>query len=346
MNDDTAQLLVDRLSGGLPEPAVAPIPELLRDGRGARRRRRGTTVGVAVVAIAVVAAGVALVPRLGSGSPDPAPAHGMPAPPEGMRWVGYGTQVVAVPQSWSTGDARCDVPLSDTVYVGIAGEFFCDTPPELPGVSSVRIGPIENGPAFSIDSPDLDLEEQIHNSQRELPDGWVTVPWQLYGSVSNMLRQFRAAGLEAEVVREYAPESEAGREVTVPSSGSPVELGSTVRLILPAHQAMVIEQAAAGPGDVIDVHFPEHTLRGTDYVMSLRTHSGFVDAFQLGPVVSGESGAPTWRPIGDRLPVADLAIGGEGPDLLAVPESAAPGTYRVCIENMAQPLCDMVTVVE
>jgi hypothetical protein len=130
MNNHAAQLLIDRLALGLPEPGTAPVPELLRDGQRSRRRRRRTAVGAAVLAVAVVVAGIALVPRLASDSPDPAPADGMPVPPDGMRWVGYGQVVFAVPETWTTGDAPCNLPQSNTVWIHIPGDFsVCEEPP-------------------------------------------------------------------------------------------------------------------------------------------------------------------------------------------------------------------------
>lgn len=45
------------------------------------------------------------------------PAADLPAPPAGMRWVGIGRVVVAVPETWSTGETRCLEPVADTVYV-------------------------------------------------------------------------------------------------------------------------------------------------------------------------------------------------------------------------------------
>jgi hypothetical protein len=57
MNDATAQLLVDRLAAGLPEPSTVPIPELLRDGQRSRLRRRRTAVGAVALAVTVVVAG-------------------------------------------------------------------------------------------------------------------------------------------------------------------------------------------------------------------------------------------------------------------------------------------------
>jgi len=320
-----------------------------RAGRAGRRRR--TAAVVALGALAVVGAGVVLVllpgsDSPGSTSPDPASADSMPAPPPGMRWVGYADQVVAVPSSWTTGDAPCEVPQSDTVYLASLGEFFCVTPPAVPGVSYVRISPVVNGPAFTVDSPDPALEEQIQDSQREVPAGWTTVPWHPHGSTTNMLRELRREGLAAEIVREYVPEDEGGANRTVPAPGSPVREGTTITVVVPVHRPMVITQAIAAPGEEFDALFPERTLRGLDYVMTLQSRSTLAHAFQLGPVPAGSDGTPSWRHIEDRLPVADIAVGGVGPDRLVVPESAAPGTYRICIENAVVPLCDALTVLD
>ncbi len=275
---------------------------------------------MAFAAIALVAAGAVAVSRLGADSPDPGPdpivAVGMPPPPVGMRWVGYADQVLAVPESWGTDDAACNVPLSDTVYLAFPGDFFCATPAAVPGVSYVRISPITNGPAFTVDSPDLELEQQIQDSQLEVPDGWTTVPWRPHGSPLNMVRELRRAGLDAEVVREYRPGASAGNETT-PSSGSPVRLGTTISVVIPVDRPMVIRQAIATPGDVLDVEFPEGTPNGEDYLMS---------------------------PLSSPRITAPYRLNQDGAfDQLVIPDDVSPGLYRICVD--VTPLCDVLTVV-
>ena len=43
-------------------------------------------------------------------------ASSFPEAPDGMRWVGSGRVVVAVPDWWTTGETTCSTPVEDTVY--------------------------------------------------------------------------------------------------------------------------------------------------------------------------------------------------------------------------------------
>jgi hypothetical protein len=64
-------------------------------------------------ALAALALTLALT---GCGQATGESADSFPAPPDGMRWVGYGRVVVAVPDWWTTGETTCDTPVEDTVY--------------------------------------------------------------------------------------------------------------------------------------------------------------------------------------------------------------------------------------
>jgi hypothetical protein len=291
-----------------------------------------TRLVVAVAAIAVVAIGAALVSRLGTYSPgpdhDPVLSSGMPVPPDGMRWVGYGDVVFAVPETWTTDDAPCNLPQSNTVWLAIPGDYFpCGAEP-VAGLSSLRISLNtistrggEPGPGFTVDSPDEQLATEILDSHLALPTGWTTVPWRLHGSALNMARELRRVGLDAQIVREYVPEE--GANQTVPSSGSPVRLGTAITVVIPVDRPMVIRQAIAAPGHVLDVEFPEGAPNGEDYLMSLRSSPRITAPYQLS---------------------SDSADG----DMhrLVIPEDAAPGLYRICVKDSVEPVCDVLTVVD
>lgn len=69
----------------------------------------------------------------GQGSGDL--ASSVPSAPVGMRWVGLGQVVVAVPDWWTTGDTRCLAPVEDTVYFDQAATADCD---DAPAAETVR----------------------------------------------------------------------------------------------------------------------------------------------------------------------------------------------------------------
>lgn len=52
------------------------------------------------------------------------------SPPEGMRWVGHGRVVVAVPEWWTTGETDCLAPVETTVYFDSGA--ITDCAPSMP----------------------------------------------------------------------------------------------------------------------------------------------------------------------------------------------------------------------
>lgn len=121
----------------------APIQEILARGRQARRRAALGAASAALAFTAVVGIGSALLDRDPQGQRDIAPGNPdeRPPPPEGMRWVQDGRVQVAVPESWSSNDARCGVPMSDTVVTRAAAEDAdgCTPPERDASVSSLAL---------------------------------------------------------------------------------------------------------------------------------------------------------------------------------------------------------------
>ncbi len=96
-----------------PDP---PALDALVDGAEnvRRRRRRWMVAGAAALTAAVALSGVA-VQRALDDPVDVAPAQQVPTPPDGMRYVGAGQAVVAVPEWWTTGETQCLTPVETTV---------------------------------------------------------------------------------------------------------------------------------------------------------------------------------------------------------------------------------------
>ncbi|GAB3196552.1 hypothetical protein GCM10027062_06060 [Nocardioides hungaricus] len=137
-------------------------------------------------------------------------------PPAGMRWVGYGGAVVAVPDWWTTGETQCGAPVEDTVYFDSGAVIDCADPVDprtVREVSSLAI--LDNGnDRYRADDLDGACEEwfpgvcrrlfalpdsetifavtiadegdgdfaEIRDSARELPDGVTTVPLAIGGA--------------------------------------------------------------------------------------------------------------------------------------------------------------------
>ena len=107
-----------------------------REHATGQRHRRWATIGAVAAVLAVAAAGVA-VQRLGDDG-RAAEAAGLPAAPDGMRWVGLGRVVVAVPDWWTTVETHCGVaPVEDTVYFDQAAQVDCEDPVDLDTVREV-----------------------------------------------------------------------------------------------------------------------------------------------------------------------------------------------------------------
>jgi hypothetical protein len=80
---------------------------------------------------------VVLVLMGGCGAPSGEPASAATGAPAGMRWVGWGQVVVAVPDWWTTGETHCFAPVEDTVYFDTAATADCSDAPATAAVQEV-----------------------------------------------------------------------------------------------------------------------------------------------------------------------------------------------------------------
>ena len=78
-------------------------------------------LAAAATVLAVVGAGVAVQRTMLDDRATDLPS-GMPAPPDGTRWVGLDRVVVAVPDWWTTGETQCLAPVETTVYFDSAAQ--------------------------------------------------------------------------------------------------------------------------------------------------------------------------------------------------------------------------------
>ncbi|MCW2751708.1 MAG: hypothetical protein JWR83_2818 [Aeromicrobium sp.] len=120
MNEQEATTYVGRLAETIPD-RPAPVTDLIRDGEVAKRRRnRRTVLGAIVAAVLVIAGGAvaqqALAGGNGRGRVPKLPEASTPQVPDGMRLVGIGRAVVAVPASWPVIDSDCEEPQGDHVF--------------------------------------------------------------------------------------------------------------------------------------------------------------------------------------------------------------------------------------
>ncbi|MEO6295254.1 MAG: hypothetical protein ABIP01_04885 [Candidatus Limnocylindria bacterium] len=107
-------------------------------------------------------------------------------------------------------------------------------------------------------------------------------------------------------------------------------------LIVPSHD--VVE-----PGQIVELRFPEETLRGTLFVLDRKAGEGWERRYML--VSDANNPRPAWfTPDREDLGVGDIGIGGSGPDRVVIPEVADPGNYRLCTGNAGENFCAPIEV--
>jgi hypothetical protein len=141
------QQLSNRLEDRVADvPVGAPPIDAMRSA--VRRRRSRMTVLGAAAAVAVIAAGGVAWQQVDNADPRPPIASDQPAdpdaPPEGYRYVGIGSAVIAVPETWGSNETECGTPQEDTVVIDQG--FICQALiPRPADVDSVRVEPILDG---------------------------------------------------------------------------------------------------------------------------------------------------------------------------------------------------------
>lgn len=138
--------------------------------------------------------------------------------------------------------------------------------------------------------------------------------------------------------------TEAGDGTVVPTT----EAGEVAR-------AMTVLPDVVEAGSLVELTFDEDAFRGVAW----RLEANGVDVRGDQPDVAGGpfllvaaasahtcADCPRWYPPGEGGYV-DVGISGPGPDLVRIPEVAAPGPWRLCSENAGDPpYCADLTVVE
>jgi hypothetical protein len=134
-----------------------------------------------------------------------------------------------------------------------------------------------------------------------------------------------------------------GCSVVSPSAaGAPANPGAEMRPDL-----IVADPAAAEPGEVVALRFPEETTRGILFVLERRVG----DAWELWYYLTSDGPGPgwerTWQAAGAHgLAVEDIGVGGPGPDRVLIPDVAEAGTYRICTGNAGADFCTPLEIVD
>ncbi len=108
---------------------------------------------------------------------------------------------------------------------------------------------------------------------------------------------------------------------------------------------MVIQPAAAAPGEQLALRFPEETPRGIAFELHRRTDGRWVTTHWMNSDANGIEYAGT-APVGtDGFGSIDVGVGGPGPDRVALPGDIQSGEYRVCTANAGDEFCAPLTII-
>jgi hypothetical protein len=143
-----------------------------------------------------------------------------------------------------------------------------------------------------------------------------------------------------------ATQTDDGAAATEPGD-APVEGGPYDPLAESRPDLLVLEPDEAAPGDELQASFPEGTERGIGYVLEEQVEDGWELRAYLTAAPGADQGPsePSSSPVTDGEITWDaVAIVGEGPDRLVLPEDVADGDHRVCTAVSAENICAPLTI--
>ncbi len=242
MSDDLLSELLARSVEHLPMSEL-PVVDLLAQGRLVRRRRRRLAVGMAavvgVLVVGAVAVGQGFIHR---DVPVASQPQRLPAAPVGMKWVGVGRTVVAVPRSWPVlPGIYCQGP--SFPYVTLTKWHAAPScaplahPRPMTISASVDIeGNSAGGFSALLEGPTRSsgfTQRTLDASRTRLPVGWLAVPsGEPYGgigtpTVTSEIAALQASGFHAKL-ESAAPDGRWRPVTTSPPVGTPARVGSTI----------------------------------------------------------------------------------------------------------------------
>lgn len=105
-----------------------------------------------------------------------------------------------------------------------------------------------------------------------------------------------------------------------------------------------VEPVVVDPGKTVQVTFPAQTERGVAWVLEEQVDDAWQLRFFLTATASGydNEATPNWWSIDDDDEGKGwdaIGVSGPGPDTLVIPETATPGSYRLCTANAVDNFC-------
>jgi hypothetical protein len=106
-----------------------------------------------------------------------------------------------------------------------------------------------------------------------------------------------------------------------------------------------IEPDRVAPGEIVRLHFPQESERGVGFVLEEAVGDDWGLRYYLTSAREPEeTGDWQWTPAGEDHDWDGLGVIGPGPDLITIPDTAAPGHYRICTANARQNFCAPIDI--
>ena len=199
------QQLIDRLEEHAAEVPVGPPPLASMRTRARRQRQGRVAVLASVAVVAAIGVGVAWPGGWGPGPDSPTTVASEGAadpdtPPDGYRYVGAGSVVAAVPESWGTNKTNCGTPVKDTVVIdqGVTCLMLVERPADVDSLTVNPQGKLELDTSGWLEA-EVGGEPALRSPVSRLDDGTVRQSVILPGADVSFVAESSSADGEAVV---------------------------------------------------------------------------------------------------------------------------------------------------
>lgn len=98
-----------------------------------------------------------------------------------------------------------------------------------------------------------------------------------------------------------------------------------------------IQPEAPAPGDRVELRFPGNDLRGLYFRLEQRVGNDWEMTHFL--ISHLDRAGPTAASVDQAIMLADVGVGGPGPDVVVLPEEMPTGEWRICTRGPAPVAC-------
>lgn len=166
----------------------------------------------------------------------------------------------------------------------------------------------------------------------------VVVPtrWQSHAGLDRTFAVF--GGIAPDRIERWAEETVPDHLVALVQR-RPMDLAAEMR-----PELMIATPNGVGPGRTLELTFPRETGRAIAFSLERRYGGDWHYLYDLGLGMAQRE--PDWQEAGapDNWETDMVGWGGPGPDVVIIPESAAPGAYRICTTFARPSICTPVEI--